>query len=110
MKKKRRSRGLAGLANAFAASLLFEASGGKVGRGRTPSEGDPENPVSFKDRRALLDSVTKLLAAQPEAKDDEEDGIASFREALGGGDSREVERGADTDADETGVQPDSREA
>jgi hypothetical protein len=97
-KKKRRRKVLCDYAEDFALSLLFEASGGKVGRIRAVSEKDKdtENPVSFKDRRALLDSVTKLLAAQKPSEDDEEDGLSSYREHLRGN-SGETESGADPD-------------
>lgn len=102
MPKKRRSRkGLARYAEAFAASLLWEASGGSIGKGK-PSvekqEGMPE--VSFRDRRALLDSITKLLSSQgPPTEEDDEDGIDSFRERLNGR-SGEIERGTDSASNE----------
>lgn len=108
-KKKRQKSGLAKVADEFAMALIYEASGGTIGRVRaavkvdmdTPAEEKGENSVSFRDRRALLDSVTKLLGAQPDDKEDEDiDGIASFREALGGGNSREAKRRADNPPDE----------
>lgn len=103
-KKKRKSkRGLSRAADAFAMALIWEASGGTVGREPVKKEGQEpvENPVSFRDRRALLDSVTKLLAGEPPpTDDDEEDGIASFRERLNDGDSGAPERGdGDPDAE-----------
>lgn len=95
-KKRKIKRGLSRAADAFALYLLFEASGGKVGKSPiTEGEKEPvENPISFRDRRALLDSVTKLLAGEPPNTDgEEEDGIESFRERLNDGDSRAPERG-----------------
>ncbi len=105
MAKKRKSRrkGLASFAEEFAISLLFEASGGKIGRVRAKKEGEEEkdSQVSFRDRRALLDSMTKLLGAQGAPEDDDEDGIESFRERLkpDDSDSRTLERGTDTPGD-----------
>ena len=95
-KKRRRRKGLDVMAEEFAAYLLYEASSGRVGKGKA-IEPETENPISFKDRRALLDSVTKLLGAQRDPEDGEEDGISSFREHLRGGDSGEIDSGADSD-------------
>ena len=79
-------------------SLIYEASGGKVGKGTLPAKDSEETQISFRDRRALLDSVTKLLGAQQEPDEEELSGIDSFKEHLrGGNDSRTDERGADTD-------------
>ena len=99
-KKKRKRKGLDVMAEEFAATLLYEASCGKVGRSRALAEGEivAENPISFKDRRALLDSVTKLLAAQTPQEEEETSGINSFREHLRGGDSGEASSGDDTEA------------
>ena len=107
MKKKRRKRGLQSFAEEFAISLLFEASGGKIGRVRAVKEGAEvvDSQVSFRDRRALLDSMTKLLSAQDAPEEDDEDGIADFRERLNEP-SGEDRGGADTATDETGIRPD----
>lgn len=98
MAKKRKKRTLESIAEAFAVSLIYQASGGSIGRKGTAGEEDKENPISFKDRRALLDSVTKLLGAQTPQEDDSESGLNSFRERLRDGDSRTSDGGGDTDA------------
>ena len=104
-KKRRVRRGLDRAAQEFALDLLFQASNGRVGRAKaSTSEGD--NSISFRDKRALLDSITKLLAAQKDPGGDEyEDGLIDFKERLGGGDSGEASSGTDTGEDETGVHP-----
>lgn len=111
-KKARRRAGLDRIAEQFAISLIHEASGGTIGKGSTPSkegEEDKENPISFRDRRALLDSITKLLSGQKDPLDgEEEDGIADFRERLNER-SGEDERGADTGETETDIRGNSDE-
>ncbi len=98
-KKKRKCKGLDVIAEEFAMTLIYEATSGKVGRARLPiKEGEEVNPISFRDRRALLDSVTKLLGAQKEPDDEEETGINSFKERLRGGESGTADDGTDTDA------------
>ena len=95
-KKKRRSSGLAGIAERYAISLIFESTSGRIGRGSLPSGEDTENSVPFKERRALLDSRTKLLDIQKDGEDDESSGLSSFMERLkDDGDSGEAESGAD---------------
>lgn len=85
-KKKRKSKGLNGYAEEFAIALIYEATSGKIGKVRNSAIESEPNPISFRDRGKLLDSVTKLLGAQdtPEEEDDE-DGVESFRERLNGG-------------------------
>lgn len=100
-RRRRGKRGLQRAADVFALALMYEASGGTVGRAPALKEGEEakENPVPFKERRALLDSVTKLLAGQPPSDDDsDEDGISDFRSRLNDdGDSGESSGGADPD-------------
>ena len=98
IKKKRRNNGLAGIAERYAISLIYESTSGKIGRGTLPSKENMDNAVPFKERRALLDSITKLLAAQKEGnEEDESNGLSSFMERLkDGGDGGEVEGGADS--------------
>lgn len=82
-KKKRKSKNLNSYAEEFAISLIYEATNGKVGKGKDSSLDTAPNPISFRDRGKLLDSVTKLLGAQDTPEDnDDEDGIESFRERL----------------------------
>ena len=73
------------IAETFAISLIYEASGGIIGHLPAGAEARPENPVTFRDRRALLDSITKLLAAE-EAPEEEaqESGLSVLRERLSG--------------------------
>jgi len=109
-KKPKVKRGLQRAADAFAMALIFEASGGRVGRAPALKEGETpvENPVSFRDRRALLDSVTKLLAGQPAEGDEEESGVDYFRDRLkDDGDDRETGSGADSPEGEAGVHASS---
>lgn len=97
-KKRRKRKGLDVMAEEFAASLIYEASGGSIGRGKPQNAGDEkENSVSFRDRRALLDSITKLLSNQKDPSDDDEDGISTYREHLRGGDSGTTSGGTDPD-------------
>ena len=98
MAKKRRRKSLQDHAEAFALDLLFQASNGRVGKGGTPSvdSEEKENAVSFKDRRALLDSITKLLSNQKDKDDDEVGGLDLFKEHLRG-DSGTPDSGTDPD-------------
>lgn len=93
MAKKRRKKGLQSYAEEFALSLIYEATSGKVGKGKA-LEDEKENSVSFRDRRSLLDSITKLLGAQDEPEDDEEDGLTTLRGRLNDGDSGTTSSGA----------------
>lgn len=94
-KKKRKTRNLTHIAEKFAISLINEANGVRLNKARPPGEEESENPISFRDRRALLDSITKLLISQKESEDDgAEDGITSFMENLNDGDGGKTERGA----------------
>ena len=95
-KKKRKKQTLQDSAETFALSLLYEASGGKLGKG-TLSEKGEENQLSFRDRRALLDSVTKLLGAQRDPEEDENTGVNALREKLRDGNSGADDGGTDTD-------------
>ena len=83
-RKRKEKRGLARAADKFAMLLIWEASGGKIGIAPTTqaAEEPVENPVSFRDRRALLDSITKLLGDQPEENTEEEDGLDEMRKRL----------------------------
>ena len=99
-KKRRKRRGLQAYAEEFALSLIYEASSGKVGKVKDSSKPEDDNPVSFRDRRALLDSVTKLLGAQPdENTEEDEDGLSILQGRLNDGNSGTAERGA-SDPDE----------
>ena len=106
-KRKSRKRGLASFAEEFAIDLLFEASNGRLGRKKAVKEGveSVDSQISFRDRRSLLDSITKLLGAQDAPEEDDEDGIAFYRERLNEP-SGEDRSGADTLTDEAGIRPD----
>ena len=101
MAKKRRLTGLARTAEQYAMSLIFSASSGTLGKGYSLSVEDTENTVPFKERRALLDSITKLLAIQKDGEDDDgSSGLSSFMERLkDDGDGGEVEGGTDNPID-----------
>lgn len=105
MIKRRKRVSLQTYAEKFAMHLLFEASSGSVGRAPYIKEGQekPELPMSFHDRRSLLDSVTKLIAMKHKIDpEEEEDGISGFRERLHdrSDDGSEALGGADSDATE----------
>lgn len=108
-KRKRRKKGLQAYAEEFAIALLYEASSGKIGKIKAPRNSEEESSVpvdsqvSFRDRRALLDSMTKLLGAQDAPDDDEVDGLEEMKERLNGR-SGETTSGTDSssDEDETG--------
>ena len=104
MAKKRKKRDLQRYAEAFALDLISQATGGRLGRKSASSEDDKENPVSFKDRRALLDSVTKLLAAQKAPEEEDESGVNNFRERLRNGDSGPPRDGAETSSESSDAE------
>ena len=79
-------------------SLIYEASQGTIGVSRAKHK-QVENPISFRDRGKLLDSVTKLLGAQETPDDEEQDGISSYRERLNERDGGETGSRADSDAE-----------
>lgn len=113
MKKRRKRKDLAAFAEEFAIALLFEASNGSIGRIKALPEGveKPELTMSFHDRRALLDSMTKLVAMKRRTEpEDEEDGIASYREQLNGQHSSETSDGGDSPEAETGDSDSGDEA
>lgn len=101
MARKRRdylSRG----AEELALALMWEASGGTIGKIRKLPEGieTKAQNVSFSDRRSLLDSVVKLIAKRHDmAPDDEpEDGINAYKDMLNGSASGESgNRGASSE-------------
>lgn len=76
---KRRDLTLA--AEKFAFLLLSEATDGKIGGTKDPSAS--KNSIDFKDRRALLDTITKLLkeknAREPE---DDTSSLGKFKEMM----------------------------
>ena len=99
--RKRRHRNLLALgAEQMALALMFEASGGTIGKIRTPKEGQAkmEINVSFQDRRALLDSVVKLIEKQHKMspEDQEPDGIQTYKEMLNGTGGESRDRGTGT--------------
>lgn len=62
MKKQRQSKkNLMGYVERYAAYLLYEASGGAVGIQRPNKNDGSIVEMSFSDKRALLDSTTRLL-------------------------------------------------
>lgn len=98
MKRKRRDY-LALGAEQMALALLFEASGGTIGKIRAPKEGEEKKEinVSFQDRRALLDSVVKLMAKRHDMapdEPDEPDGIQNYKDILNGIGGESRDRGA----------------
>lgn len=97
---RRRSDRLSSAAEQLALALLFEATNGKLGRDRPLPEGTEKKEinVSFQDRRALLDSIVKLIEKRHKMKpeDDEPDGIAQYRSALNGSLGGESGDGGDT--------------
>jgi hypothetical protein len=102
IKKRRKRKNLQAYAEEFAISLLYEASGGKIGKVKSAEKS--EYNMSFHDRRALLDSMTKLMALKHKIEpEEEEDGIASYREQLNGQHGTEIADGGDSsDTSEAG--------
>jgi hypothetical protein len=99
MRRKKRDR-LSFAAEQLALQLLFVASGGNVGRAQAPTkEGVVEEiNISFQDRRALLDSVTKLIEKRHKMNPEEEpeDGINAYKEMLNGTGRESGDRGVGT--------------
>jgi hypothetical protein len=99
MRRKKRDR-LSFAAEQLALALLFDASGGTIGKAPVSKEGQPkvEINVSFTNRRALLDSVVKLIAKRHDMSPDEEpeDGIQSMKEMLNGTGGESRDRGTGT--------------
>lgn len=97
MKKRKHRDRLTFAAEKLALQLLFVASGGNVGAAQAPAKDGTmhEINVSFGDRRALLDSVTKLIEKNHKMKpeDDEPDGIQTAREMLNGAGRESGDRG-----------------
>ena len=110
MARRRPRDRLAVGAEQMALDLMFEATNGRIGKQRPFPEGvEPkEVNVSFTDRRALLDSVVKLMAKRHDmAPDDEEpDGIESFRSALNGPSGESGDRGVKPEAEAGSSDPD----
>ena len=89
MAKKRKKSGLRHAAEVFALSLLFEASGGSIGRVPKVQEGNTVKApdMAFSDKRALLDSMTKLITLSHKVdpvEEEETDGLSAARERLHG--------------------------
>jgi len=76
-------------AERYSQFLLFEATGGAMGRAPLRSkskdaEKDDGFKIDFQTKRALLDSMIKLASVRSKVdpEDDDEDGIESYRELL----------------------------
>lgn len=98
MKRRKRDR-LSFAAEELALALLFDASGGSIGRAKPPKDGiAKEINVSFQDRRALLDSVVKLIEKRHKMSPEEEepDGIQTYKEMLNGTGGESRDRGTGT--------------
>lgn len=70
----------------YAMALLFEASGGTIGK---PLVEIKETGLEFNDKRALFDSLSRYLGKEPEKE--VESGFAKLASQLHGG--TEVKRG-----------------
>lgn len=84
-----RRRNIVKDAERYSQYLLYEATGGAMGREPPKSKNgnpDPEFKVDFNTKRALLDSLIKLATIKNKVDPaDEEDGIETYREMLNGG-------------------------
>lgn len=101
MKKRRSGKNLMSYTEKYAISLLSEATGGRIG----PSE--PQNVgtdgMQFSDKRALLDSLTRLLAIKHRIDpEQEETTFMSMREELNGA-GREAKGGANGFSNLSGI-------
>lgn len=112
MKQKRKHRDRLLLASeALAMSLLFDATEGRMGKAPNPlKEGIiAPPPIEFKDKRALLDSITKLMQLKHtvDPEEEPEDGLSSYRERLNGSfDTETGSRGAFPEAASGKFEPD----
>lgn len=94
MKKRRSSKNLMSYTEKYAISLLSEATGGRIGPVQ-PQKVDSEPQVTsdgmqFSDKRALLDSLTRLLAIKHRIDPEQEEStFMDMREELNGA-SRET--------------------
>jgi hypothetical protein len=92
-----RKRNLIREAERYSQFLLFEATGGAMGRepvrGKSAKEG--EFPIDFQTKRALLDSLIKLASvkAKVSPEDEDEDGIAAYKEMLNVGSGTDRDTG-----------------
>lgn len=100
MARKKRDR-LNFAAEELALALLFDATGGTVGKQRIPKDGVVrEVKVSFQDRRALLDSIVKLIEKRHKMNPEEEevDGIEAYKDMLNGTSGESGDRGVEPEA------------
>src|ERR1700679_2015726 len=99
MKRKKKDR-LSFGAEQLALQLLFAATGGNFGKAQCPTKDGVvgEINISFQDRRALLDSVTKLIERRHKMSPEEEPagGIQSYKEMLNGTGRESGDRGTGT--------------
>ena len=82
------------MAERYAKRLLSEATGGKIGGEVDPSE--TPSGIDFKDRRALLDTIVKLLKEKNSAAEEDESSMGAFKEMMNGINSGEDDGGGDT--------------
>ena len=91
-----RKRNMLREAEKYAQFLLWEATGGSMGR--EPVKGkdkkEDEFKVDFGTKRALLDSMIKLIGIKQKVdpEEEDEDGIASYKELLNAGSGESIER------------------
>lgn len=85
MKKRRSRKNLLSYTEKYAEVLLYEATGGKIGSPNTQHVGtEPQiDGMQFSDKRALLDSLTRLLAIKHRIDPEQEESeFMSMREQL----------------------------
>lgn len=87
----RKPLNLLNLSEKFAISLLSEATSGTLGPKK--SKVVAETKIDFKDRRALLDTITKLLMAKNKLDPEDQSGLDNFRGILNDGDESGGESG-----------------
>lgn len=85
----------------YAQMLLHEATGGAIGREpiRAKSTKDGEFSVDFGTKRALLDSMIKLLTVKSKVdpEDEDADGVETYKEMLRNDGSGEDRRTGDSE-------------
>jgi hypothetical protein len=88
-KKRKVKRGLSRKVDALVEFLIYESTSGNIGHVPAKALAEDgsliENKIPFHTRAKFADSAMKYVNGQaPSTDDDEEDGIASFRERLNG--------------------------
>lgn len=81
------------LAEKYAEYLLFEATDGSIGREKKKLNSANERPLDFNEKRALLDSLIRLVGVKNKVDPEEDESdFDSFKEIMNG-DGRKIKSG-----------------